>query len=55
LGTGLLVNSSRISAMVGTGEIVTAIASGRIDPSTPFIAGPLPSSASLQEGLFRAR
>jgi hypothetical protein len=36
LATGFLVNSSRISAMIGTGEIVTAMASGRMLPMTPF-------------------
>src|SRR5271165_3353323 len=54
LGTGLSVNSRRISAMIGIGEIVTAIASGRIAPSTPFIDGSLPECASLQGRLHRA-
>ncbi len=33
-GLGRSVNSSRITAMIGTGEIVMAIAKGRISPMT---------------------
>ena len=40
LGTGFFVQSSRISAMMGTGEMVTAMASGKIASSTPFIIVP---------------
>jgi hypothetical protein len=36
LATGFFVNSNRISAMIGIGEIVTAIARGRILPMTSF-------------------
>ena len=38
--TGFLVNSNRISATIGTGEIVTAMARGRMLPMTSFTGEP---------------